>query len=260
MKFRIETPLGWRVWAIGIVLVGLVNLGLGDFSPGQPVPDWFPGRTPFAYATNALMVVAGAAVLWRPATVRATAVVTAYYAIVIVIVMNGSVWITAPAVYGPYESIAIQLAIPAAGLIVWAKFAEIDPRRAALLTRIGQGAFGLCCLIFGGAHFVYMDMTAPLVPKWLPPSQVFWGYATGVAHIAGGIAILTRIRARLAAILLAAMYACFSLLVHIPLLLGDPHRPFFWTENALNIALIGCAWVVADSLTGARKAEARLPI
>jgi hypothetical protein len=45
------------------------------------------------------------------------------------------------------------------------------------------------------------------------------------------------------------MYASFTPLVHVPLLLAHPASRFIWSENALNIALIGVAWVVADSLT-----------
>jgi hypothetical protein len=40
-----------------------------------------------------------------------------------------------------------------------------------------------------------MNLTAPLVPKWLPPSQELWAYATGVDHIAAGVAILTGVQA-----------------------------------------------------------------
>jgi uncharacterized membrane protein YphA (DoxX/SURF4 family) len=108
--------------------------------------------------------------------------------------------------------------------------------------------FGVCALLFGGAHFFYMGLTAPLVPKWLPPTQEFWAYATGVGHIAAGLAILTGVQARLAAILLTAMYASFTLLVHGPMLLADPSSHAIWSENAENLALIGTAWVVADSL------------
>jgi uncharacterized membrane protein YphA (DoxX/SURF4 family) len=97
-----------------------------------------------------------------------------------------------------------------------------------------------------------MNLTAPLVPKWLPPTQEFWAYATGVGHIAAGVAILTGVRARLAAILLTAMYASFTVLVHVPMLLADPSH-WNWSENALNLALIGAAWVVADSLARPRR-------
>jgi len=55
------------------------------------------------------------------------------------------------------------------------------------------------------------------------------------------------VQARLAAILLTVMFAAFTPLVHVPMLLGDPSNHWFWNENAINIALTGAAWVVADS-------------
>ena len=79
-------------------------------------------------------------------------------------------------------------------------------------------------------------------------SGEFWGYATGIAHIAAGVAILTRIQARLAAILLTIMYASFTPLVHLPMLVAKPTDHYIWSENALNLILAGVAWIVADSL------------
>ena len=94
-----------------------------------------------------------------------------------------------------------------------------------------------------------MNLTAPLVPRWLPPSQIFWGYATGVFSYPGRYRDRRRHTGAVwPAILLTVMYASFTLLVHLPLFFGDPHNHFFWSENALNIALIGTAWIVADSL------------
>jgi uncharacterized membrane protein len=162
--------------------------------------------------------------------------------------MNGRVILANSAVFGAYSGAAEPVAIAAGGLIVYAASANIDAALAARLTRIGQIAFGLCALLFGAAHFVYMNYTAPLIPKWLPPSQEFWGYATGVFHIAGGVAILTGVRARLAAILLAAMYASFIPLVFVPVLMTESSSAFRWTECATTIALVGVAWTVADSL------------
>jgi uncharacterized membrane protein YphA (DoxX/SURF4 family) len=83
----------------------------------------------------------------------------------------------------------------------------------------------------------------------LPPSQEFWGYATGIFHIAGGLALVTGIQARLAAILLTIMYSSFTPLVHVPLVVADSSSHFNWSENALNLILTGIAWVVADSLS-----------
>ena len=244
---------GWRVYGLGVLALGAVCLAFGDFHPGQPVPKDFPERTALAYAAAAFMLVAGAAVEWRRTLPWAAAAITAYFALVVVILMNGRVWLAHYAEFLPYESIAIQLAIAAGGLIVYATSAKIDAALAARLTRVGQLAFGICALIFGTAHFVYLNLTAPLVPKWLPPTQEFWAYATGVAHIAAGVAILTGVQARLAAFLLTIMFASFSVLVHVPMLLATPSSHWIWNENAVNIALIGAAWVVADSLSRPRR-------
>ena len=249
---KTATVFGWRVYGLGVMALGAVSFAFGDFHPGQPVPKDFPERTALAYAVAVFMLVAGLAVEWRRTTAWAAAALTAYFALFVVVLMNGHVLLVHYAQFGPYESTAIQLAITAAGLIVYAASARIDAALAARLTRAAQITFGICALVFGVAHFVYMNLTAPLVPKWLPPSQEFWGYATGVCHIAAGVAILTGVQARLAAILLTLMFASFTPLVHVPMLIADPSNHWIWNENAVNIALIGAAWVIADSLARRR--------
>jgi uncharacterized membrane protein len=236
------------LFGLGVMAMGVVGLGWGDFILGQPVPKDFPLRTVLAYAAAMFTVAAGAAIQWRRTVAWGAAALTAYYALVVVVLMNGRVLIARYAEYVTYEGLAEEVAITAGALIVYAATAGIDPARAARLTRLAQRAFGVCALVFGGAHFVLMNFTAPLVPKWLPPSQEFWAYATGIGHIAAGVAILTGVRARLATILLTIMYASFTLLIHLPMLFADASSRMNWTENAVNLALIGVAWVVADSL------------
>jgi uncharacterized membrane protein len=247
------TALGWRVYGLGVMALGLVCLAWGDFDPGQPVPKAFPDRTVLAYAAAIFMVLAGAAIEWRRIAAWGAVALAAYYALVVVILMNGRVVLANLAEFGAYSGTAEQLAIAAGGLIVYAASAKLDPALSSRLTRIGQWAFAVCAVLFGGAHFFYLNLTAPLVPKWLPPSQDFWAYATGAAHIVAGLAILTRVRARLAAILLTVMYATFGVLVHAPMLLANPHDRGVWSENVLNLTLTGVAWVVADSLPRPRR-------
>lgn len=246
-------PVGWRVYGLGVTALAIVSLAWGDFDLGQPVPKGFPERAALAYVAAVFMLVAGAAIEWRRSAAWGAAALTVYYALIVVILMNGSAVVAHYAEFGSYSGAAEQLAIAAGALIIYASAADIGATRAARLTRLGQLAFGLCALLFGGAHFFYMNLTAPLVPKWLPPTPEFWAYATGVGHIAAGIAILTGVQARLAAILLTAMYASFTLLVHGPMLMADHSSRVIWSENALNIALIGAAWVVADSLARPRR-------
>jgi uncharacterized membrane protein YphA (DoxX/SURF4 family) len=244
---RAMRPLGWRVFGLGLIAMAAVWLAWGNFTPGQSVPERFSGRG-FAYLAAVFTLIAGAALEWRKSVVAGAAALAIYYLLVVIIIMDGPVLIDNYTEYGSFSNIAEQLAIAAAALIVYASFAKLDTALALRLTRIGQLTFGICAVLFGGAHFFYMNLTVPLIPKWLPPSQVFWAYATGIGHIAAGIAILSGVRARLGAILLTAMYVSFTLLVHIPIVLADPSNFYGWTENALNLALIGCAWVVADSL------------
>jgi uncharacterized membrane protein len=240
---KITMAFGWRVYGLGVMAVGLACLVFGEFDSGQPVPEHFPARTALAYAAGAFLVVAAAAVEWSRTAAWGAAALTVYYAFFDVVLMNGRLLLTDYGVFVTYENIAIQLAIAAGGLIVYASSAGVER-----LTRAGQLAFGVCALVFGAAHFVYMNLTAPLVPKWLPPTQEFWGYSTGVCFVAAGVAILTGVKARLAAILLTAMLAGFALLVHEPMLLADHASHYNWTESAENLAVLGAAWVVADSL------------
>jgi uncharacterized membrane protein len=173
-----DKPLGgWRVWGLGIVAIGLVTLAFGDFD--TPVPKAFPDRTYLAYAAAVFLIAAGAAVEWRRITAWAAAILVTYYVLVVTVLMDGHMILKYPANYGVYSGLAEPLAIAMAGTIVYASFADLDAARSARLTRIAQIVFGICAIFFGIAHFVYMNMTAPLVPKWLPPDQVFWGYATG---------------------------------------------------------------------------------
>jgi uncharacterized membrane protein len=245
---KTTTAFGWRVYGLGVMAIGMACLAFGEFDPGQPMPEHFPARVALAYAAGAFMVVAAAAIEWRRIAAWGAAALTVYYTLFVVILMHGRLLPTDYATYVTYEDIAMQLAIAAAGLIIYADTAKIDATRAALLTRVGQLTFGVCALIFGGAHFVYMQNTASMVPKWLPPTQEFWGYATGVGFVAAGLAILIGVKARLAAILMTAMLVCFGLLANGPILLADHKSHWNWTESAVNLAVVGAAWVLADSL------------
>lgn len=243
-----QTQFGWRVYGLGMSAFGVLALAWGDFVEGQPVPKSFPDRTILAYMAAAFLLVAGAATAWRRTAARGAAALVAYYALIVVMLMNGRVLLRHYTEYVAYSGgIAEQLAIAAGALIVYATYAKIDAGLAARLKRLSQRTFGLCAVLFGGAHFIYMNLTAPLVPQWLPPTQAFWAYATGVGHIAAGVAILTNVQARLAAILLTAMYASFIPLVFLPLLLADPSNRGNWYETATTLVLAGVAWVVADS-------------
>jgi len=242
-----DKTFGWRVYGLGIIALAVMCLIWGDFHGGQPVPKNFPAREALAYVVATFLLIAGITLEWRRTTLWAAAALAIYFGLIVVLIMNVRLVLRNLGIYGAYDSMAEEIAITAGAFIIWASLARLDETTSARLIRIAQIAFGVCAILFGGAHFVYMNLTAPLVPKWLPPNQLFWGYATGVFHIAGGLAIILNIRARLAAVLLAVMYAIFTVFALVPGLLTKSSF-FAWTEIAMSVILVGVAWVVADSL------------
>ena len=245
--------IGWRVYGLGIVALAAIGLAIGDFLPGQPAPKSLPDRVVLAAVANGFLLLAGLAVGWHRLTARAAAAIAAYYAVIVVVLMNGRVVLAHLGTFGAYSGAAEQLAIAAGGLIVYATSGKLTAVDADRLVRIGQVAFGLCAILFGIAHFVYMDLTVPLVPKWLPPNVRFWAVATGVFNIAAGLAIVSGVWSRSASVLLTIMFATFAVLVHLPMLLATTADHSIWGENALNLALTGVAWAVADSLAISRR-------
>jgi hypothetical protein len=86
--------------------------------------------------------------------------------------------------FGGGRRVASKCGLGLGGVIVFADSAKLDAALAARLKRLAQLTFGVCALVFGAAHFEFMNHTASLVPKWLLPSQEFWAVATGLCHIA----------------------------------------------------------------------------
>jgi uncharacterized membrane protein len=249
---RTTMRIGWRVYGLGVIGLSVVCVW-ADYLLGQTLPKDLPGRIALGYAAGVFLLLVGAAMEWRRTVAWGAAALTVF-SFLVVLAMDIRPIFTSYKVYGAYSQVAYQLVLTVGGLIVYAESAKIDAALAERLTRVGQITFGICALLYGGAHFVYMNLTAPLIPKWLPPTQVFWGYATGVCFILAGLAILVHVKARLAAILLTVMLGCFTILVHIRGLVADHSGFFNWSELALNFACVGVAWVVAESYGPARTA------
>jgi uncharacterized membrane protein len=243
-----ERRIGFHLYGLAAAALGLVGIVWGDFAlVWQPVPAGVPGRTILAYITGAALLSAGAAMQWRRTAVLGSEILTVLYALG-VLLLHVPLVAAHPMIAGTWLGLAEQLALVAGGLVAYAAVARMDAAAAARLFKIGRVTLGVCLIVFGLAHFVYVNETAAFVPQWLPPNQIFWAYATGVLHWAAGAAILSRIFAVAAARWLTAMFVGFGLLVHAPSLFTDPHSHINWAANAMNLALIGAAWVIAESM------------
>jgi hypothetical protein len=122
---------------------------------------------------------------------------------------------------------------------------EENAARALLFSRLARFGFGVCTISFTLGQILLLRETAHLVPKWVPPNQMFWAILTTVAFGLAAVAILFNRQARLAIRLMTLMLALFGVLVWLPHLIANPKAHFNWSECALTFLVTGAAWTVA---------------
>ena len=243
---------GSRFYGLGAVTLGIPALIFADFAAlGLPVPAHLPGYAVLIYASAGLLVLAGLAInVPRTAAVGSLALAALFAAWLLVVHVPRAV--VEPMIWVRYEAIAETLVMALGGVLAWIWLPGASEARAAAVLRVARPMFGLCLMVFGTSEFVYAVFAASFVPAWLPPSQLFWVYFTGAAQIAAGLAVVSGVQARLAAILLTLMYLVFALIVHVPRIIAEPSGLMQWAENGVNLVLTGAAWLLAESLAKAR--------
>ncbi|HEX3920553.1 MAG TPA: DoxX family protein [Caulobacteraceae bacterium] len=217
-----------------------------------PISPHMPGCHVIAYLAGALLVAGGLAINIDRAARFAALGLAALFAVGM-LVFEAPSMATHLANWGGWQAVAESTVMALGGVLAYARSPGAGD--SASLARLARLVFGLCLLVFGGSHFIYAKFTASMVPAWLPPSQLIWAYATGAAQIAAGLAVLSGVQARLAAILLTVMYAAFGLLVHLPTIISAPGSHDNWTENGINLVLTGAAWCLTDALARAKKGK-----
>lgn len=248
----LASNLGIYAYAAGAIFLGLVGLASGDFATTwQRVEPNVPFREPLAYLTASIELAAGLALLWRRTARAGALTLTVVYSVFALL------WV--PKIleglsgFDPTGNFFEEFSLVVAGAVLFARFStEGSPiaRSESLFARL----LGLSAISFGMVHIYDMPGLAAWVPKWIPPSQVFWCYATTIGFFLAAAAILSGIMAPLASRLLTAEIVGFELLVWIPKLLAGPHDHFLWAANGISIAISGAIWAVSDSICLAKQA------
>jgi uncharacterized membrane protein len=234
------------LFALGTLVLGLVGIWFHDFAlQWQAVPAGMPMRTTLAYVSGALLAIGGGAILAQKYE-RAGALLLALF--------YGS-WVVAfhlPNAIASFKHIGAWNAPAEITYLTMGAVALLSVHAGQMrrtLARLARWLAGLSALVFGFAHFNYIDFTATFVPAWIPPSQVFWAWATGAGHVAAGAGLLTGIQARLAATLHAVMMGSFVLFVHVPRVFGSPDKHEEWIMLAISTALTGAALLIRKHST-----------
>jgi hypothetical protein len=233
----VATPssnLGRHLFGVAALAFGLITLAWHDSHQLRYI----------VYAASAALIFGGAAIQFRRTAKTGAAVLGAAYLVFALLCLPGIV--AAPRIYNSWGNFFEQFSLVTGAAIVYARLSSAWSPET--LNRIGRTLLGICAASFTLEQAFYLHPTASLVPKWLPPGQMFWAVTTTVLFALAAVALLTNPMALLAARLLTMMVVSFGLLVWVPLVLSDPHSHTNWSENAETFAIAGATWILADLL------------
>lgn len=233
------------MFGVAALAFGIVTLAWRDYNGWHQLPY-------IIYAAVA-QIFGGAAIQFRRTAKTGAVVLGAVYLVFALLCVPRIV--ATPQIYNSWGNFFEHLSLVTGAVIVYARWSSSWAPET--LNRIGRILLGICAASFTLEQAIYLDPTASLVPKWLPPSQMLWAITTTVAFALASVALLTNLVALLATRLLTTMIVIFGLLVWVPLLLSDPHNHTNWSETAETFAIAGAAWILADLLGGYRRNDHR---
>ncbi|MGO9404511.1 MAG: hypothetical protein ACLPVW_13700 [Terriglobales bacterium] len=232
-----SSNLGCHVFGLGALAFGLIALGWHDYN------GWHQPRY-LVYAAAAALIVGGAAIQFRRTAKAGAILLAAVYLVFALQCVPGIV--AQPQIYNSWGNFFEQFSLVTGAAIVYARWSSAWS--GDTLPRIGGILLGICAASFALEQAFYLNATASLVPKWIPPSQMLWAVTTTAFFALAAAALLANRMALLATRLLTAMLVIFGLLVWVPLLLSHPHSHTNWSETVETFAIAGTAWTLADLL------------
>jgi hypothetical protein len=236
----VSTPnsnLGRHVFGVAALAFGLITLAWHDYNDGHQ-------QRYIVYAAAAALIFGGATIQLRRTAKAGAAVLGAAYLVFVLLCVPGIV--AAPQIFNSWGNFFEQFSLLTGTAIVYARLSSAWSPET--VNQIGRILLGVCAASFTLEQAMYLDATAKLVPKWVPPTQMFWAVTTTVLFALAAVALLANRLALLASRLLTMMVVSFGLLVWVPLVLSNPHNHTNWSENAETFEIAGAVWILADLL------------
>jgi hypothetical protein len=231
-----KTQLGRHVFGLVAIGLGICTLIWRDFIWQNEPPIKIADIGILVECIGVVQIGGGLAIQFRRSARAGAVALALVYAVFALLWLPP--WIRKPLVFDYLGNAFEQFALLCGALIVYG-------RRTA---RVGYYGFAVSVISFAIYQAIHLGFTASLVPKWIPPGQMFWAVVTTIAFALAALALLSGRFALLAARLTTLMLAGFGVLVWVPATLSSPHNLGDWSELGLTFGICAAAWIVADYL------------
>ncbi len=258
---RDTSNIGRIFFGIATAGIGFSTIFYGDFPYWllPPKHNWIPGIAIVAVISGVMLVLAGACIVLKK-RIRTVSLLTGAVLLLLFFFyyipwqfMDSSRYMHLL----QWENAEKELAFSIGAIIIAGCFSKKNEhpvgRLLSKLIPFGPVLFSIPVISFGTLHLLYAKEVADYVPSWVP-YHLFWTYLAGIALIASGLAIILKIKSRLAATLLGSMIFSWFIILHIPRVITSPdaYMGSEITSAFLALAYSGIAFVIAGA--GKKKA------
>lgn len=153
--------------------------------------------------------------------------------------------IKTPLEFSPYGNFFEVFSILLGSIFIFESVVRGQKKKTTKVERAAYLGYGISVITYALYQLFFLKYTASLVPKWIPPGQMFWAVATTVAFALAAAAILFGWWALPASVWLTTMLILFGLLIWVPACVINPHVMSNWTEGVNTFSMAASAWIVA---------------
>jgi len=234
------------VFGASAVLYGVIALMWHDADTWQTLTHIW--SLPFGVVIGGclmVLLIAGGIAVQFPRTARPASIVLGVVYLCFPLACIPDI-LAASSLFERYGGSFFQMFSLLCGAMALYSATEANAARAAVLGRAARIGLGVCAVSFMLSQILYLRHTADLVPRWIPPNQMFWAILTTVAFGLAALAMLINRQARVAIRLMTLMLALFCALVWIPRLITHAEAHGNWSEFSLTFLITGATWMVAE--------------
>jgi uncharacterized membrane protein len=254
---RILSTVGRIFYGIAIAGIGFLTVYYHDF-PYMLIPAnhlWIPGLVMVAIISGSLLILAGTCIIIDKKANSISLLLGTKLLLIFLFYFIPYELLVSPNYmhFGDWENAAKELALSGGAFIIAGSVSEKKEtaiaRLLAKLIPLGTILFSITIISFGIDHFLFAKEAADYVPSWIP-YHLFWIYFCGAALLGSGLAILFKIKYRLAATLLGAMIFIWFIILHVPRVVVSPvdYIGSELTSALIALAYSGIAFVIAGSI------------